>query len=1103
MSANFFRKHLFVASLLALGVFALAPSLQPVAVAQNNTSGDIAGTVTDPSGAAIAGASVTITSKSSGSSKTVTSGAHGEYRASLLEPGDYAVAISAAGFQGEHTVITVAIGQIASGDVKLSVGKTTTVVDVAASEPLLHTEDAQISTSFSMEQIQALPNPGNDLTFVAQTSPGAVMNTQSGYGNFSVFGLPGTANTFTVNGGYDNDPFLNVNNSGATNLLLGNNDVADVTVTSNAYDAAFGGLGAAQVSEITRSGSNGFHGDAHYWWNGSSLNANSYFNNQSATPIQFDNVNQFAAAFGGPIKKDKVFFFGNYEGLRVVLPTNAVTYAPDATYQANTLANLTANGLTSEIPVYQNIFNYYNVAAAKGNPVELPASQVDPGYGIVQFNATAGNFTHEYLYDGRVDVNISSNDKLFVRAKVDKGVQATYTSLLNPVFDALSPQPEYESQLQETHTFTPNLTNQFLLAQIYYGAIFANTSQAAAEAQVPFSLVFLDGALGNNPGGAYPGGEDFAFPQGRNVNGYQFQDDLSWSKGNHTVKVGWAMRRDDVTDYSPSEFTGSPLALAFNTAADNQSFQNGYVDIWEQDFPLRSTQPVALYTMGAYIQDQWKALPNLTVTYGLRLEHDSNPTCITNCYARLNGSFGQQGDNGAVPFNQLLATGEHRVFQSYQHVGYEPRVGFSWLPMGAGTKTVIRGGFGMFSDSFPAQIADSLLNNAPTNVPTEVFGAIFGNPAPIVPSAPNSAASQAAAIANGFRAGFASGGTAAQSGAINVTTAATHISYPTYEEFSLALEQQVTRTTAVSATYVGNHGYHEPIVDAGLNGFGFGGLPSSPTSPSFGGVTDVFSGGSSNYNGVIGSVVNRQRYLTLQFNYEYSHALDIVSNGGFDPFGANSVGLGNPYNPSTNYGNADYDTRQYVSGSYVFTMPYFGGPRVLTDNFQIAGTLFHNNGYPFSVTDSSVAIQNFSGPVYAQQIAPLTSNACGGEAHVTNPTGLNQVPCSFVSSYAPAGATTYLAASRRNQISGPHFTDADLDVTKGFAVPKFESGKLNLGVQFFNIFNHPNFAQPSGNVAGNTGLISGTVNPPTSILGSFLGGDASPRLIQLKASFVF
>ena len=331
--------------------------------AQTNTTGAIDGVISDPSGAIIPNATVTITNSATGAAFKVTSGANGEFRVSQLPPGPYSVAVTANGFQTSKQTIQVSAGQVATGNLTLTVGQASTTVEVTGSEvPLLHTDDAQISTTFTQEQVQNLPNPGNDLTFVAQTAPGSIMNTQSGYGNFSSFGLPGTANTYTVNGGYYNDPFLNVNNSGATNLTLGANDISAVTVTSNAYNASFGGLGGAQVSEVSRSGGNKFHGNADYWWNGRLMNANDYFNKNAGDHRPFDNVNQWAAAIGGPIKRDKSFFFVNYEGLRVVLPSRATVYAPSPNYEAQTLANLANNGLSAEIPIYQNIFNLYNNA---------------------------------------------------------------------------------------------------------------------------------------------------------------------------------------------------------------------------------------------------------------------------------------------------------------------------------------------------------------------------------------------------------------------------------------------------------------------------------------------------------------------------------------------------------------------------------------------------------------------------------------------------------------------------------------------------------------------------------------------------------------------
>ena len=200
---------------------------------------------------------VTVTSKATGGAQTTTYQMRPEgYHVPLLQPGDYTVVVSAPGFQQTSTTVAVSAGITTTANVSLTVGSASQTIQVTASAPLLNTQSADLSTTFTQQQVQGLPNPGNDLTFVAQTAPGTVMNTGSGYGNFSAFGLPATSNTFTVNGGYENDPYLNLNNSGATNLLLGNNDVSDVTVISNPYNASFGGLGGAQINEITRSGTN-------------------------------------------------------------------------------------------------------------------------------------------------------------------------------------------------------------------------------------------------------------------------------------------------------------------------------------------------------------------------------------------------------------------------------------------------------------------------------------------------------------------------------------------------------------------------------------------------------------------------------------------------------------------------------------------------------------------------------------------------------------------------------------------------------------------------------------------------------------------------------
>ncbi len=1105
-----FQNAALALSLLAVAGF-VAIGTTPTAQAQTNTTGDLVGITADSTGAIVPNATVTVTSLATGAARTTTTSASGEYRMSQLTPGRYTIGVSAKGFKNSEETIQISAGAVASANIALTVGQDTQTVEVSAGEvPLLHVDDAQLSSTFTQEQVQNLPNPGNDLTFVAQTAPGSVMNTQGGYGNFSSFGLPGTANTFTVNGGYYNDPFLNVNNSGATNLTLGNNDVSSVTVTANAYNASFGGLGGAQVSEISRSGGNKFHGNAAYWWNGRAMNADDYFDKQNGDPRPFDNVNQWAAAIGGPIKRDKTFFFANYEGLSVVLPTRSTVYAPDASYQSQVLANLTANGLSAEIPIYQNIFNLYTSSPNYKNAIVSTPDSSSNGYGTVSFNGEAGNYTHEYLLNFRIDHSFSEKDHLFGHATIDRGVQATYTNILNPLFNALSPQPAYEGQLGEQHIFSPSVSNSFLFATNWYQAVFSNTNEAASEKIVPFSLIFVDGDLANNGSNAWPGGLNIVWPQGRKVTGYQFQDDLSWTKGKHTVSIGWTMRRNDITDYSPQEYTTSPEAVI-----TNGSFQQGYVDEWYEQFPTRPTQPVALYGMGWYVQDQWRIQPNLTLTYGLRMEHNSNPICRTSCFARLSTDFASASTSTATAYNSLITSGQSSALASLQKIGWEPRVGFAYLPFGPDSRTTVRGGVGMFADAFPGQIADNFLNNAPTNVPFTLYGPAFGGTnIALVPGAPGSAASIAASSDAAFASGFASGASNDTLSAVpgfsspNISTAVQQIKNPSYLEWSMAIEQQVTKSDSLSIMYVGNYSYNEPVQNNSVNAWNSGGATGfselstvGPPNPNFASVNEISSSSHGNFNGVVVSATHRSRSLTVSVNYQYSHALDEISNGGFDGFTGNSVDPDDPYDLGKNYGNADYDTRHYVSGSYIYTIPHYGGPKILVDNWQFAGDVFHSTGLPFSVADSGTAaeLSNYGGPLYAQQTASIHGQThCGGTAaaNLVAPT-----PCAFANDYT--GATDF-GQSGRNQMFGPNYTDSDFSVFKGFAMPHWDTGKLKVGAQFFNLFNHPNFGQPLSNVAGsNVGVIESTVNPPTSILGSFLGGNASPRLIQLTAKFDF
>ena len=1093
----------------------LAALSTTTAVCQSLTSGDITGTVADPSGAAIANAQVTLKNNGTGATQTRATNGQGSYRFSLLSPGDYTVSVAAPNFQVTEETASVTVGQTTTLNVRVQLASTSQTVEVNGSGDVVQSETADMTTSFSSEQIAEVPNPGNDLSYIVQTSPGAVMNTQGGYGNSSTFGLPATSNLFTVDGMDENDPFLNLNNSGATNLLLGQNDIDQATVVNNGYSGQYGGLAGANVNYITKSGSDKFHGNALYWWNGRTLNANNFFNNQTGTPRAFDNVNEWAASLGGPIRKDKTFFFINTEGLRVLLPTSTKVNIPSPQYQAATLTHLLSS--PASIPFYQSLFSLWNNAAGAKNAKDVLPLGTVPNAGdgcgsfaglgsaaipcALQFQSIAGNQTNEWLLTARVDQNLGNNDRAFIHFRTDHGLQATYTDPISPTFDGRSVQPQYEGQLQETHSFGSTAVNQFILSGSWYSAVFSTASLTAAKALIPFRLGFSGNAF------ASLGADLNLWPQGRNVAQYGIIDDFSKVKGNHALKVGINFHRDDVTDYSPG--TGT---IGYSLGDDLTTFYNGDGVSYAQNFSTRPTQPVAVYNLGFYGQDEWSVRPNLKVTLTLRADHNSDPVCQTNCFARFANNFLDISHNVNTPYNQTILTGQHKALGTYTNVSWQPRAGFTWSPFSS-KGPVIRGGFGLFTDMFPATIADYLLNNAPLN---NLFVTGAGALAPGVTNNQASLASKAnASFLTGFYAGETWGQITAQDPLFvppSFYNAAHRIIAPQYEEWNLQVEQPLGARSSVAVNYVGNHGVHEASQNPGLNAYdptGFGDLPFAPTDQRFGTITEVSTPAVSNYNGL--SITAKQQFksLQLQANYTWSHALDEVSNAGFLQYSLlTNISVLSPQDPFNlrryNYGNADYDTRHYFSLNYVWNTPYWKGPKVALEGWVFSGTIFARSGLPFTVVDGNqtgnLAAYNYGGNLSGLG-AFVFGNYLGG-APSSCGSGAVSKPCLTTAMFTPT--TNNFGNQWRNQFYGPRYFDTDFTVMKNFKVPHWEAAKLGIGAQFFNLFNHPNFDQPEGNLASpNFGSIISTVNTPTSILGSFLGGDASPRLIQFKGNLTF
>lgn len=1146
---------LLAAFLLVLPNFAQAQSL---------TTGDVAGTITDPSGAAVQGATVTLKNTATGVTTTATSNGTGAYRFPFLNPGTYTVTVTMKGFStsAPHAA-TVAVGQASTVNIQLSVAAAATTVEVSGVGSVIQTENGNVSTTISPEMVSNIPNPGNDLTYYVQLAPGATMNTQMGYGNTAVFGISATSNYFSVDGMSENDPFLNVNNSGATNLLLGQNDIQTATVVNNGYSGEYGTLAGSNVNYVTKSGGNKVHGNAEYFWNGSVLNANDWFNNNTATPRPFDNANQWAASIGGPIRKDKTFFFVDTEGLRLLIPVAEPVNIPSPQFQAATLSALASDGNAAEIPYYNSLFNLYNSASGASRATNtLPGGGCDSSVSLgsapcaLVFQSSINNLTSEWLLTGRVDQNFGSRDHAFIHFETDHGLQATYTDPLNPILNAQSTQPQYEGQIQENHQLGNNAVNQFILAGLWYSAIFQPKNIAQAIALQPYETTFSSGQFFT------PGGGDYqTWPQGRNVTQYQLEDDFAWQRGHHSAKFGVSFRRNDLTDYTPGGFDATIPAATF---ASEASFLSGSADTFLQAFATRPTEPLAVYSLGLYAQDEWAVRPDFKLTLSLRAEHNSNPICVTNCFARLADQFSLISHDPTQPYNQAIRTGLHQALPNYQGIAWEPRVGFAWQPLGNG-KTVIRGGIGIFADLFPGTLATSFDTNSPLKNTFTIPGGYLGPTvsctpgaactlpagasvgAPMAPGVAGNQASLAssnnAAFVSGFNSGLNLGQITTAAPAFTppvIVNSAHRIKYPTYDEWNLEVERAITNKMSFSADYVGNHGSDLAAFNPNLNAYcgtsclgtlgsafgltspltSFVGLPGTVPDARFSMVNEVGNPGVSNYNGlVLAFNRNVSTNFQVQASFTWSHALDDISNGGFLPFnfGTNTSILAaqNPYNfKQYNYGNADYDARKQFNLAYSYQTPKLHGWRDVAGNWTVSGVLFFRTGLPFTAIDG-LATGVLQGYNYGNSsvvgdflfsndsVGPLACSSSNRYNYATTATTACMNPADFTSPIGPGGIGTF-GAERRNQIYGPDFFDTDLTLMKNFRVPHWEGAQFQVGAQAFNVLNHPNFDGPVGNIENpQFGYSILNVATPTSIFGSFLGANASPRALQIRAQLTF
>jgi len=996
---------------------------------QTTTSGALTGVVVDPTGAVVRDAVVTVTDLAKGTSDSTKTDSIGIYQFSFLRPGDYNLKVEHPGFQEGQRSVAIQVGPSVTVNITLQVASSRSEISVTGEAPIIQADNADVSVTINQKQVSEVPNPGNDLTYIAQTAPGAVMNTDGGGGSmakFSILGMPGFSYAFTVDGVSITENTLNVVRGGPLGLTLGANQIQEATIVTSAYSGQFGNAAGGNINYVSKSGSNAFHGNAEYFWNGTVLNANDWFNQAAGNPRPFSIANQWAGSFGGPIRQKKIFFFFDTEGLRLIIPQVLNTQIPTPEFRDATLAHIQSKfgaGSASDL-FYQNIFKLYDntpraALARRGSFLGEDDLGCGSNFDVLGPNVycartiinTRSRPSQDTLTSGRIDWNIGESDRAFLRLQQEGGAAAQYDDPINPVFDGEYDNSRWQGQALETHTFNSSAASQFLIGLSDHDWNYKSSHPTQATAAFPTFLNFsVPGTFTNL------GGDNWLAWYGTDIHTLQISEDFSKARGRHKLGFGISLDHEHWGYYSQLDIAGEikPQTLrAFYEGGYDPSSPGVDFTILTQAFSSKPRVAVNFGGIQAYAQDEWHARKNLSFTFALRVEHLANFSCENRCFSRLVAPFEEISHDPGQPFNQALLTNQEHAIEGLDTINWSPRFGFAWQPLGVSHQSVLRGGAGILYDPFQDALAEEIWLNPPNY---NSYNASGGN---LVPGESNSLFELAKASNTAFVNGYSAGQSLSQLQSeiqnfvppwVESTDRKMH--RPQYQRWSLEWEQALGSRTSVNIGYFGHHGIHELVRNPSANAYGFGSLPAAECSsppvppcadPRFGEVEQWGSRAISNYHGMVASF--RHQFTgwgsgLVEVNYTYGHALDEISNNGI--WGFTQGGSSTPQDPSNlrgAYGPADYDVRHSLNADYVWELLpksalHGHGLSVLLRGWQVSGTVFARTGFPYAVFDMALSgnlqQNNYFGQIYAVPASPLPgSSQCGRSAAFS----LHRHPC--------------------------------------------------------------------------------------------------------------
>lgn len=1098
-----------IQGICALGALLLW-TLAPARLHGQGATGSILGTVTDASGAAIAEASIQVRNAGTGITQAVATDSQGRYRVPDLVIGEYEVQSSKAGFQTVvHKGITLTVGSQPVVDFTLPVGQAQQTVTVQGDVSVVETQSTAVGALVESAQMRDLPLNGRNFTQLLTLAPGVTQIPQ---------GAPGAGSTFYGNGQkysiagsrpsgqaylLDDQDMTNFWNNGpgagGLGTALGVEGIAEFQTLTNTYSVQYGGNGAV-INASSRPGTNGFHGSAYEFLRNDKLEDRNFFDLQSGAPPFHQN--QFGGSLGGPIKKDRIFFFGNYEGLRQSKVTSAIVTVPDACAHQFLTTVTAAGGCGAAVPQNGTPFGTNpSVQTAIRNTMALWPL---PNYNAELLTGTGAPSQtgqavvldplkgHENYVMGRIDYNVTAKDALFVRYVLDYAQRDFTTGI--PLWPELDSTRDHFVSIEERRIVSAKLVNSFHVGfsrtwedAYVYGSPTVNNgvvTPGTIASSGTHPLQFFGTAAGREDGtiatfsGLTALGASTTLPFYLVPNKFSYGDDVIWTSGAHSVKFGGTVTRNRENTWAPFVVGGNwtfPNITAFLTGAASQ-VQGQVSDV--QNPTADATKDYRYWLFNPYIEDQWKTTRTLTLTLGLRY----SPTTLI-------GEVRHQMYNLTNPFvpggKFVPVTTSSASNPSLRN--FDPRVGVAWDPF-ADHKTSIRASFGMFHNVLFSRdlnywLQPPFLTATQTSAQGLLYPALFSNLGPGA-NAVNVPTNGTLSITNGDYYGVHS--------------------TPYQMQWNFNVQRELMANTVWMIGYVGSHNLHmfiqrdfnypQPCLSATAGCFYNGaptfsnaaGVPNPRLDPQYNSLQLADNLADSHYHALQTSLDHRfSSGWQMQVSYTYSKSID----NGSGTYGLDGGGIAsNPVNVALDRGLSNFNRKNNFRVSGIYSVPFKvkGIAGALVNGWQVTGAFTYLSGAPFNPTSAPNRVFTGTGSNAGRPNAVAGCDLYSG-FHTLN--AWFNTGC-----FALQPAGTYGNAGR-DTIIGPNLWNLDNSLTKDFKIK--EQTTLQFRAEAFNVMNHPSFQL----LPTNTQIFAGAGLNASA--GKITATNSQPRQIQLALKLLF